>query len=270
MTPKISLIVTVYNREHFLAAALQSVLDQSYRDYELLVWDDGSTDRSLAIAQEFAQRDRRVRVFSGRQTYPKVLAMAHTEARGDYIGWLDSDDLLAPTALAATAAVLDTQPDIGMVYTNYFDMNAAGKTIGLGRRCAIPYSPERLLVDFMTFHFRLFRRSLYDQVGGIDVTKRCSPDYDVCLKFSEVTEIYHLAEPLYYYRHHSSSISQTNRVMQIEEAQAAIEAALKRRGLTEQYQLNVEIIGRFSLRRVNCGHSPQMQLDKHIATSREG
>jgi glycosyltransferase involved in cell wall biosynthesis len=252
MTPKISLIVTVYNREEYLAQALQSAIDQSFEDFELIVWDDGSTDRTLAIAQEFAKRDRRVKVLSGRQGYPRVLGMAHQLAQGEYIGWLDSDDFLAPNALAATAAVLDASPPVGMVYTNYVDVNAAGKVMGLGQRCGIPYSKERLLVDFMVFHFRLFRRSVYQQVGGLDSTKHSSPDYDFCLKVSEVAVIEHLAEPLYYYRHHAGSISQTQRVIQIEESQRSIVAALARRGLSDQYALNVEIIGRFSLQRIGA------------------
>jgi GT2 family glycosyltransferase len=131
------------------------------------------------------------------------------------------------------------------------DVNTAGKVTGIGKRCAIPYSKERLLLDFMVFHFRLFRKSLYQQVGGFDITKRSSPDYDLCLRVSEVSEIYHLAEPLYYYRHHAGSISQTQRIVQIEESQRSINAALERRGLSDQYALNVEIIGRFSLQQIN-------------------
>ena len=106
----------------------------------------------------------------------RVVAAAHRRGRGQalkeviaatkgkYLGWVDSDDLLHPQALAETIAVLKSQPEVGMVYTNYLVIDEQGQVRGLGSRCQIPYSPERLLIDFMTFHFRLMRREVYHSV----------------------------------------------------------------------------------------------------------
>jgi GT2 family glycosyltransferase len=101
----------------------------------------------------------------------------------------------------------------------------------------------------MLFHFRLMRRSVYDQVGGIDPTFDRAQDYDLCLKFSEVTDIYHLQNPLYLYRTHAQSVSQQQRVEQILWAKQAIENALHRRGMSDDYELNVQISAQYSVRR---------------------
>ena len=248
MAPKISLIMTVYNRQQFLAAAIESVLAQTDKDFELLVWDDGSSDQSLRIAQTYGQTDARVKVFAGpHQGRTRSLQAAHAAAQGTYLGWVDSDDLLAPTALALTVTELDTNPEIGMVYTNYQVIDEDGKIIGVGSRCQIPFSEEQLLLDFMTFHFRLIRSSAFIQAGGIDPYFPAAIDYDLCLRLSEVTQIQHLEQSLYFYRSHRESISGQDRLQQVFYSREAISRALERRGLADKFQIEVQIESRFFL-----------------------
>lgn len=248
MSIPVSLITTVYNRERYLATMIDSVLNQTYQDFELLIWDDGSTDQSLAIVQTYAARDPRIRVVAAEhQGRGRALCAAVAESRGHYFGLVDSDDFLVSTALATTVAVLDAQPNVGLVYTEYLTMNALGQVGPKGTRCQIPYSPDRLLVDYMIFHFRLFRRSVYDQVGGFDPTFELAEDYDLCLRLSEVTQIVQIEQPLYYYRVHGDSLSLQQEVEQIRTSQRAINNALKRRGLDDRYELRVRIMGQFSL-----------------------
>jgi glycosyltransferase involved in cell wall biosynthesis len=248
--PRVSLLLSMYNREAFVAQAIKSVLAQTFRDFELLVWEDASTDRTLAVAREAARDDPRVQIIAGEHAgVVGALNQLASRAQGEYIGWLDSDDALAPLALAETIQVLDSSPDVGMVYTNYITMDEAGKQGGLGKRCQIPYSKDRLLIDFMTFHFRLLRKSLWDKLGGFDPLAETAEDYDLCLRISEVTEIRHVPKALYIYRVHTNSISTQRRIEQIQASQRAIERALVRRKMDQHYQLNVEIIGRFQLRR---------------------
>ncbi|BAY66642.1 filamentous hemagglutinin outer membrane protein (plasmid) [Calothrix brevissima NIES-22] len=250
MKKSISLIMTVYNRERYLGFAIQSVLSQTYRDFELLIWDDGSTDRSVEIARHEAQFDQRVRLITApHQGQTRSLKAAIQQTTSSYIGWVDSDDLLAPTALKETVAVLDARKEVGLVYTDYQVIDQNNLLMGYGQRCRIPYSKERLLVDFMIFHFRLFRRDVYDQVGGINEEFELAQDYDLCLRISEVTEIEHLAKPLYYYRHHLESVSHQKRIEQILTARDAINLALQRRGLEKHYELDLQIVGRYHLRK---------------------
>lgn len=248
MTLPISIVMTVYNRERYLRKAIESVLRQTRRDFELLIWDDGSTDYSVEIAHSYAAKDQRVRVLLGEHLGQGcALKAAFAATTGAYIGQVDSDDFIAPTALDETAAVLDTYPEVGLVYTDYTVIDEEGRIKGEGKRCQIPYSKDRLLVDFMIFHFRLIRRAVYDQVGGIDQSFESVEDYDLCLRLSEVTQVKQIKHPLYYYRTHNNSLSHHKQIEQILLAQKAISFALSRRQLSDRFEVNVQLTGKFSL-----------------------
>ncbi len=246
---QISVIVCAFNRREMLDACLRSIRDQDHPSFEVLVMDDASTDGALELAREHAAEDDRVRVFA-RETNagsPTNLAEAHRHARGEYIGWVDSDDLILPDCLSACAEVLDAEPGIGCVYTDQMVIDGHNRPIAYGHRAEIPYSKDRLLIDFMTFHFRLYRRSLYDRVGGVETSQRYSVDYDFCLRLSEVTEFRRIDRPLYLYRSHDATISSARRLDQIKASAGAVRRALKRRGMDETHRLDVELIGRFRL-----------------------
>lgn len=250
--PTISLAMTAFNRERFIGEAIESVVRQTRGDFELIVWDDGSSDQTVEIARRFERDDPRVRVVAGEHRgHAPSLRDAWAQARGIYLGSVDSDDRLAPTTLAETAEVLDTCPEIGVVYSDYVVLTEAGKEAGIGKRCAIPYSRDGLLLNFMTFQFRLMRREAYERVGGVDASADCAEDYDLCLKLSEVTQFRQLKRPLYFYRQHRSSISANSRLRQIYASQSAIARALERRGLADKFQIDVELVGRYFLRKKN-------------------
>ncbi len=249
--PAISLIMPTFNRAPFIAAAIGSILRQTERDFELIVWDDGSTDDTGEVARHAAGDDPRVRVMRS-ETNGGISVSINAAARfitGNYMGWVDSDDGLAPTALSETRAVLDANPNVGMVYTDYLVMDESGRVTGQGTRTKIPYSKDRLLIDFMTFHFRLMRRELFHQAGALDEQMDAAQDYDLCLRLSEITEIQHLARPLYLYRVHKNTISSANRLRQIMKAKEAIEKALRRRKMDGDYELDLELVGRFRLKK---------------------
>jgi len=249
MSTPISIVITSYNRAQYLPIAIESVLAQTYSNFDLLIWDDGSTDHSVEIAQQYSQKDQRIQVVAAKHKgLSFALKSAVAATSGTYLGWVDSDDVLAPTALAETAAVLNKQPNVGLVYTDYQVIDEMGNIKGIGTRCQTPYSKDRLLVDFMTFHFRLIRRSVYDQVGGINENFKRAEDYDLCLRISEVTEVQHIKRPLYYYRQHADNVTK-NQLEQIQWAYEATTEALKRRGLDDRYRIDLEIASKFILRR---------------------
>ena len=252
MSPTISIVITVYNRSRYLSAAIVSVLKQSRNDFELVIWDDGSCDNSLEIARHYAKLDERVRVVAAEhQGATLALKSACAMTTGTYICWVDSDDILAPTALEETAAVLDANPKIGLVYTDYLVIDEDNRIIGIGQRCRTPYSKDRLLVDFMVFHFRLIRRLVFELAGGIDEACELVQDYDICLRLSEVTEVQHIEQPFYYYRKHPISITHQHQKELILSSQQAIARALVRRGLSDHYSIHVDTKGRYSLIRKN-------------------
>lgn len=228
----ISLIITCYNREAHLAQAIQSVLDQTYQDFELIVWDDGSTDNSIEIAQIYARRDSRIKVIDApHQGYVISISLAIAHSRGEYFGCLDSDDYLSRYCLEKTKEILDSRFNLGVVYTWYGRVDSIGNFLGIGHRCQVPFSKDRMLFSHITFHFRCIKRKVYDAVGGINTNFKYASDYDLCLRLAEVTDFYQLSQLLYYYREHSLSMGSTSNGEQEQYAWLAINQAIQRRGL---------------------------------------
>ncbi|HYD00546.1 MAG TPA: glycosyltransferase [Phycisphaerales bacterium] len=246
--PAVSIVMTLYNRARWVEAAARSVLAQTEPDLELVIVDDGSTDGSLEIAHRLAARDPRVRVFAEQHRgVAGTLKRAHELTLGSLIGWVDSDDLLVTDAVAKCRAVLESRPDAGVVYTDHVEIDEAGCVLREGVRSKRPYSRDALLTDLMTFQFRLFRRSVFDACGGIDASFTAAPDYDFCLRASEVTEFAYLPEPLYCYRQHPGSISAARQAEQVANSQRAVENALMRRGLADKVRLKVTLRAVFEL-----------------------
>lgn len=250
-TPKVSIVIPVYNRQNYLTFAVESVLRQTYTDWELIISDDGSTDGTLDLANNFALHDSRIKVLTAEHKGESYALIAgFSAAQGEYVGQLDSDDLLEPEAIELTAAVLDDDIECGMVYTNYIDIDQNGQKLRPGRRCAIPYSEERMLIDFMTFHFRLIRSSIYILSGGFDTRFNLVEDYELCLRLSEITQIKKVERFLYQYRIHPGSETRTKGLKMIHLCKEAMEEALKRRNLDKDYEVKVEFNPTYWLKKI--------------------
>lgn len=207
MNPSVSVIIRVYNRERYIGQAIESVLSQTYTGFDLLIWDDGSTDKTVRVAIEYAKKDRRVRIAAyDHRGAVKSLKAAFDHTFGTYLCWVNSDDLLSSTALEDTVAVLENNPSVGMVYTDYQLIDTTGVVKGQSRRRRISYRKDHLLLDFMTFPFRLMRRSFFEHKGDINNDYREVRGYDFCLYRPDITEIRHIQKPLYQYRVHPRSI----------------------------------------------------------------
>lgn len=255
--PLVSIAIPVYNTARFLPAALDSLLAQDHRHWEGLLWDDGSTDGSGEVAAGYARRDARFRLLGNdrNQGASAALAAALAQARGSHLGVLDSDDVLEPDALSSMLAFMRAHPQLGMAYSRYVEIDEAGELIGPGKRFLVPYSPHRLLVDFMTFHFRLIRADAYRALGGFDPARRHSEDYDFCLRLSERYPVDHLPRPLYRYRIRRDSISQGRRLDQVQASFDAAQRALGRRGMAASHALSLGIRARHVLRLKPPGES---------------
>jgi len=114
-TPLISVLMTAYNREKYIAEAIESVLASSYKDFELIIVDDGSKDRSVEIARSYENKDPRVKVYVNEKNltdYPNRNRAA-SYATGKYIKYLDSDDYLYPHALEVMVSFMERFPEAG-------------------------------------------------------------------------------------------------------------------------------------------------------------
>jgi glycosyltransferase involved in cell wall biosynthesis len=249
MDSLVSIAIPLYNTARFLPTALDSVLAQDHLHWECLLWDDGSTDGSGEVAAAYARRDPRIRLLgNGRNNGVGVaVASALEQAAGDYLCVLDSDDELAPHALSAMLAFMRANPQLGMAYSQYVEIDEGGAVLRAGKHYLAPYSAQNLLVNFMTYQFRLLRADAYRAIGGFDPTMGISPDYDLCLRMSERYPIAHLAEPLYRYRMRQDSISHGSRLRQVRASFDAAHRALHRRGLQRDFSLSLGLRARHVL-----------------------
>lgn len=163
MNKTVSVIMPVYNAEKYVAFAIDSVLAQSYSDWELLVIDDCSTDLSVAIISKYVDKDWRIRLFhtekaSGSPTTPRNIGMKM--AKGRYIAFLDSDDIWLPNKLKEQLSLFDN-PDIAVVFSNYEKMTETGLCSN-----RIVYAPR------MTDYKRLLRGNVIGNVTGVYDTNK--------------------------------------------------------------------------------------------------
>ena len=120
MTPRVSVVSTVYNGESYFDRAIPGILAQTFDDFEFIVVDDGSSDRSLDKLYELAERDQRVRVFApGRLGPASAYNYAVAQARGEYVARQDFDDRSYPDRLRLQVALLDAEPEVGIVGGSY-------------------------------------------------------------------------------------------------------------------------------------------------------
>jgi glycosyltransferase involved in cell wall biosynthesis len=171
----------VFNRERFVAEAIESVLEQDFGDFELVIVDDGSTDRSPAILGEYAERDERIIVVTlpANQGIPAALNAGLARARAPYIARLDSDDLLMPGRLAAQAKVLDERDDVVLVTSAYELMTEDGRTTGIWRGD----EPHEVVAYFLSF-FNIVGG------GGQVMFRRSAGEYSTAYPSSEDYELW--------------------------------------------------------------------------------
>ncbi len=201
--PRFSVIMPTFNSPPaFLAQAIESVLAQTYPNWELLAVDDGSTDPAThRILRDFAARDPRVRPtflpVNGGIARASNAALA--QASGDYTALLDHDDMLAPHALHAFAEAIDRDPQADWLYSDEDKIDEAG------RRSAPffkpDWSPAYFLSCMYTCHLGVYRTSLARRLGGFRPEFDFAQDYDLALRFAAATrQIVHIPDILYHWR----------------------------------------------------------------------
>ena len=154
-----------------------------------------------------------------------------------YICQLDADDMLAPKALSLCTNFLKNNVNISFLYTDCLEIDSNGTPLGLGNRSLVEFTDMKSLIQFITFHLRVIRRSSFEEVGGYDSKLQFTGDYDISLKLGEVGDVVYLNRPLYYYRVHDSNTSFANFDLLNSEVLSICESALSRRGLRSIFTL---------------------------------
>lgn len=230
----------VHNAAPYLAAAIESILRQTYTDFEFLIIDDGSTDGSPAILQA-ATRDQRVRVIR-RENRGLVATLNEglTLARAPLIARMDADDVARPARLAQQVGALAARPEV-------LCLGGAFELIdGAGRRIAQRFPPTED-AEIQEYNLRghnaiahptaLYRRAAVQAVGGYRERFKCAEDLDLWLRLGETGVLANLRDVVLSYRLHGASVSQNGRELQRERMAAACREACARRGVQRPFEM---------------------------------
>jgi len=211
-SPKVSVITPVRNRERFIGEAIESVLNNDFPDWEMVIVDNGSTDSTPDVVEGYAKKDSRIRLIrTAGKTLTECLNIAVKESRGWIVAQLDSDDTYTPWALRTIYEYHRDNP-VGLAVSYYEVVDEKGKVI-----------PELPVVKHLEFSInnilrvggagavRAYRREVLERLGGFDERNvpHFAEDYDLVLRISELYPIGRIHSVLYRYRRHAESTDAT-------------------------------------------------------------
>jgi glycosyltransferase involved in cell wall biosynthesis len=213
--------MSCFNAESTVLAAVQSIVTQTFSDWEFLIINDGSTDGSRLLLDRLAASDSRVRVIHQENTgLTEALIRGCHEARAPFIARQDADDLSLPNRLARQYELLLKRPEVGFVscFADYIGpRNEYLSTVT--RPADSNEGTEKLLNDQLgppAHGTVMFRKSIYEQVGGYRRPFYYAQDSDLWLRMVEVSQIAYLQESGYQFRWHENSITGSGRLLQSE------------------------------------------------------
>lgn len=229
--PKVSVLMSVYNGARYLPEAVESVLDQTFTDFEFIIVDDGSIGETPIILDAYND-PRLVRLRN--QTNIGLVASLNrglAAARGEYIARQDADDISLPQRLAKQVELLDAHPQVGLVGSWYAVIDAGGR-----EEQVIQCPTENTEIQEHLFYSNcfchgavIFRREALTRVGCYREEFDLAEDWDLWLRIAERYELANIPEPLYHWRLVPGSVSQANRHGQRRAARRVIEEAVQRR-----------------------------------------
>ena len=207
--PRVSVIIPTYNYAHFLPDAVDSALRQTFRDYEVIVVDDGSTDHTPQVANRY---DNHIRYH--RQDNRGLSAARNSGCRiatGEYFAFLDADDVWDPEKLERQLSACERDQAVGLVSGQMRFMNVSGAPIPGDKPGA---APGETLADIVRWGTAapssfLVRRRCFEEIGGFDEQLTAMEDLDLCLRIARRHRIVHLPDPVGSYRVHGPSLSRT-------------------------------------------------------------
>jgi len=236
LAPTVSVLMTCYDTARYVGEAVESVLGQTFGDFELIIVNDGSTDGSLEILRSYAKRDNRIRILTG----PNVGIVASAikgmaVARGEFVARLDSDDVALPTRLEKQVAYFREHPECVALGSRVLIVDPDGETLcewgTLATHEEIDHAHMNAGGPALIHPACMFRRDEAIAVGGYNPAYDVLEDLDLFLRLAERGRIANLTEPLTKWRQHTSSCCHTRHAELCDKHRLVMADACRRRGL---------------------------------------
>ena len=212
--PKISVVLPVYNAEAYVGKAIESILHQTYADFELIIINDGSTDQSLEIVQSYT--DSRIKIVSREN---KGLISSLNEgfalARGKYVARMDADDIALPQRFEKQVALLDVMPSVALCGTWVDVIDAQGVVKG---DYAYPPIDTKAIRTYTLRHNPfihptvMLRKNVFEKVGGYRSVFKHVEDYELWTRIVFAYDVANIPEKLLHYRVSGESITRKNQI----------------------------------------------------------
>ena len=210
--PFISIIIPCYNYGRFLKECLESVKSQTYKNFEAIIVDDGSTDNSANIAKSFVKKNEQFKyIYQENQGLSATRNTGIRNAKGDYICFVDPDDIWFKNKLEVQIEYLKYNQDCGLLYSDaeiYIDGKPTGRTIRNGNLFYHGFVFEKMLMNNgVVCPSVIIKRDCFKEVGFFDVKLRHTQDWEMWLRISRHFKFCSIPKPLLYYRIHGSNDS---------------------------------------------------------------
>lgn len=205
--PKVTVYITNYNYEAYLNQAVDSVLNQTYPNIDLLIIDDGSKDNSRELIQAYSVLPNVEILFQQNLGLNKTNNVALRLAKGKYLVRLDADDFFEPNAIETMVNVLESDNEIGLVFPDYYYVDKYGKRIGEEKRH--DFENEVSVYDQPAHGAcTMVRSEMLRNLGGYDEQFSCQDGYDLWIKFVSNHKVNNINQPLFSYRRHGNNLTE--------------------------------------------------------------
>lgn len=246
--PNLSVLMPVYNASRFLRHSIESILSQTYKDFELIVIDDGSTDNSLDSLRHFT--DPRIKLIDNPVNCGIISSLnsGYAIASGEFIVRMDADDFSLPNRFKAQLQFMEQHPDIGVCGTQY---RIISEVLSEPSISMLPTHPDHLACSLL-FHSCLahptvmMRRRLLEQLGSplYESSYKHAEDYRLWVRLSGITRMANLKDIHLLYRQHSGQITRTKGTEQHKQANRIRQELLKQLGITpttEEWKIHLDL-----------------------------
>lgn len=208
--PTVTIYITNYNYGVYLEQAIQSILNQTFTDFELIIIDDGSTDDSKDIIEKYQDDENIYTVFQENRGLNASNNIALNLSRGEYIIRLDADDYFASQAIELMVSELNRNQGYALVFPDYYHVDENGNIIEEIKRH--DFTNDVSLFDQPAHGAcTMFRTEILKSIGGYDEEFNRQDGYDIWLKITELYRVKNISLPLFYYRQHSKSITKNEK-----------------------------------------------------------